>query len=277
MKFCSQCGKPLTDDMNFCSGCGHKIEKEIKTEINEEATVENERKEVVIESENQSSDEANKEEKKLSEDLCENSEETKTEDKEKESKELPKNVEETKIENNNATKENKGVPEIPKNLNNLNDKKSEINNTKHMVETSKFKNRVYGISELLMKHKKKTVCITIAVLLVVIFGAISLINKRPSFTNVYIEYLDSKYAEVADDDSWLRIDTNPYDIDDYYSEDGVNQLETAIEKLKLPSTLAEEMYETRAMDGRQEKSYNGINVSWTYHPSQGIEVLFTKE
>ncbi len=114
MKFCSQCGKPLTDDMNFCSNCGHKIEKESKEEVKEEV-LEKATEESVDESEIQSVEEKKEVKKECLEDLCEKSEETKAEDEEKKKdvkeppKELPKNVEETKSETDQKSIKLKGI------------------------------------------------------------------------------------------------------------------------------------------------------------------------
>lgn len=263
MKFCSKCGRPLTDDMNFCSGCGQKIEKEEKNEIDDKQVIEKETKESISEPIKNLSEENKSEISESPKDTSEDNEIF----------EVEKEEIESDCNNKKKTPENKSIPEIPKNSKDLG-----LNNIKeNFASTSKIKNQLSRVSEILKKNKKKSILITCAAFLVIVFGVIYQVNSRPSFTALYNGYLDSKYAEVADDDSWLRIDTNPYDIDDYNSDDAINQLEVAIEKLKLPSTLAEEMYETRAMDGRQVKNYNGISVSWTYHPSQGLEVLFTKE
>lgn len=239
MKFCSKCGKPLTDDMNFCSTCGHKVEKD-------------EEKEMIIQTTFNDSIAT----------LNEITDETK--------------VLKSEADEKDKVSGKKEVPKIPENA--ISRKADELkSNTENVSGNSSIKKRITKISEKLNKNKKKSIFVTLIVALILLVGVIFLLNMRPSFTTVYNDYLDSKYAEVAEDGSYLRIDTNPYDISDYNSKEGLTELETAIDKLKLPSTLKEEMYETRAMDGRQVKDYDGITVSWTYHPDQGLEVLFTKD
>lgn len=49
MKYCSKCGKLLTDDVNFCSSCGQKVEKEEKNEVDDKQVIEKEIKESVSE------------------------------------------------------------------------------------------------------------------------------------------------------------------------------------------------------------------------------------
>lgn len=154
MKFCSQCGKPLTDDMNFCSGCGHKVEKETKNEINEEVTVEKERKKTVIESENQSTEEIAKEEKEPSEALPKSFEEANTEDKE---------AKESVFESvtNSKEEKKKDVKEPPKEL--------PMHGEEMEVESNKKALKVKGIDVKKMinwmkNHKKASIAIVVVVI-----------------------------------------------------------------------------------------------------------------
>ena len=52
----------------------------------------------------------------------------------------------------------------------------------------------------------------------------------------------------------------------------------SIEKLNkalgLPDWLYEEMLRTRALDGRQKEDFDNIAVTWSYHPDQGMEVIY---
>jgi hypothetical protein len=34
------------------------------------------------------------------------------------------------------------------------------------------------------------------------------------------------------------------------------------------------MMETRALDGRQEETWSGYAVSWSYHPDDGFNAIF---
>lgn len=82
---------------------------------------------------------------------------------------------------------------------------------------------------------------------------------------------------VADDSSYLMIDTNPYNYkggDSSLIEAGLNHIETLNKALGLPDWLYEEMLKTRALDGRQKESFDNVTVTWSYHPDQGMEVIY---
>lgn len=85
---------------------------------------------------------------------------------------------------------------------------------------------------------------------------------------------DGYYCKVANDGSYITIDTNPLDLDDYSSSSAWSMIEDLNYELGLPDSLKEKMLHTRAMDGRQSAEYEYITVSWTYHPDQGLEATY---
>lgn len=104
---------------------------------------------------------------------------------------------------------------------------------------------------------------------------LSIVQPGPDFVSIYNTYLDSSYASVAQDGSYLEIDTNPNDYDDYSDVNAIQGLVNVIYLLDLPDSLIREMSSTRALDGRLSKTYDEVSVSWSYHPDNGLEVLFT--
>lgn len=46
--------------------------------------------------------------------------------------------------------------------------------------------------------------------------------------------------------------------------------------LDVPGTTLTRMESTRSMDGRQRDEVDGYTVEWTYHPDDGLDVLFSK-
>lgn len=42
----------------------------------------------------------------------------------------------------------------------------------------------------------------------------------------------------------------------------------------VPSSISAQMDSTRALDGRQSAEFDGIKVSWVYHPDSGIDMIF---
>ena len=87
----------------------------------------------------------------------------------------------------------------------------------------------------------------------------------------------SYYCKVASDGSYLSIDTNPSDIDDYYSETATEYVKKANEELGFSSVLYNKMSRTRALDGTQKDENDKVKVSWTYHPNRGLEVVYEKK
>jgi hypothetical protein len=72
----------------------------------------------------------------------------------------------------------------------------------------------------------------------------------------------------------MKLDTNPYDLDDYNNTATWSKIKSILVDLGFPSSVAEEMGETRALDGKQTASTDEYEVSWTYHPDSGLEVMF---
>lgn len=101
-------------------------------------------------------------------------------------------------------------------------------------------------------------------------------TSAETFKKFYEVYSDCMIT-VADDDSYLMIDTNPFNYKDGDSsliETGLDHIETINKALDLPDWLYEEMLKTRALDGRQKESFDNVTVTWSYHPDQGMEVIY---
>lgn len=96
----------------------------------------------------------------------------------------------------------------------------------------------------------------------------------PDFKKIYDELCKSSWATLASDGSYLRIDTNPYDREDYIDYEAYATIIAINGLLELPESLSEKMGETRALDGRQEQRYENVTVSWAYHPDSGLEVMY---
>lgn len=95
------------------------------------------------------------------------------------------------------------------------------------------------------------------------------------------------YCQLAKDESYLIIDTNPENVREYYwseikgapwelkyEADGMAYIVKANEALGLPSSITIKMGQTRALDGQQTETYGDIEVNWSYHPRHGLEVLY---
>ena len=106
------------------------------------------------------------------------------------------------------------------------------------------------------------------------------IDHGKSITETFKEFYEvysDRMITVADDNSYLMIDTNPYNQkggDSRLIEAGLDHIETLNKALGLPDWLYEEMLKTRALDGRQKESIDNVTVTWSYHPDQGMEVIY---
>lgn len=98
--------------------------------------------------------------------------------------------------------------------------------------------------------------------------------SRPNFKKIYKEYGEPYWADVAGDNSYLRIDTNPYDIEDELDFDAYYAILSINEEFGCPESLNSKMGETTALDGRQTEEYKNVIVSWKYHPDSGLEVMY---
>ena len=141
----------------------------------------------------------------------------------------------------------------------------------------------YAIKNQKIVKKRKTTIVVISIILgIIIF--ISIIAKNcgnsVDFNKIYDDYCNYSWAELGSDNSYLSIDTNPYDYDDkplYYSE-AYYAIEKINSHLGLPNSLFKDMGSTSALNGKQTRTYSDKNlmVTWSYHPDQGLEVTYSK-
>ena len=101
-------------------------------------------------------------------------------------------------------------------------------------------------------------------------------KSGPDFKSVFDKYCSSTYASVGSDGSYLSIDTNPYDIDEYVASGSIQALRDVNDALGLPDYILDDMGSTTALMGRQSEDFPdlGITVSWSYHPDSGLEVTY---
>ena len=43
--------------------------------------------------------------------------------------------------------------------------------------------------------------------------------------------------------------------------------------ISMPTAVQAHVGDTRALDGRQEDSWDGFTASWTYHPDEGMDMI----
>ena len=105
------------------------------------------------------------------------------------------------------------------------------------------------------------------------------VKAGPDLKALYDEFCSSIWAELGSDNSYLYVDTNPYNYDDgdsRYIYTVNDAIESINKKMGLPESLYNDMNQTSWSMGKQEEVFEsvGIKVSWTYHPDKGLEVTY---
>ena len=100
------------------------------------------------------------------------------------------------------------------------------------------------------------------------------VKEGPDFKAIYNTYCSSTYATVGSDGSYLSIDTNPYDLDDYTVSGSLQAIIDVNSALGLPDYVLNDMGSTTALMGRQTATFDDVTVSWSYHPDSGLEVTY---
>ena len=86
---------------------------------------------------------------------------------------------------------------------------------------------------------------------------------------------DINFATLSSDYSALTIDTNPKDTGySYYEDEATAAIVATNSFLNLPASVTEKMSSTRALDGMQSQNCGDFTVSWTYHPDNGLRVIY---
>ncbi|MFF2272218.1 hypothetical protein ACFVTX_08080 [Agromyces sp. NPDC058136] len=52
------------------------------------------------------------------------------------------------------------------------------------------------------------------------------------------------------------------------------ELDCIISAVDTPASVRSKMYETRSLDGRQEGAWGDLTASWSYHPDDGLDIIF---
>ena len=115
-----------------------------------------------------------------------------------------------------------------------------------------------------------------AAVIAIIFIFIA-IGGGTSFERKFSDIADKSYCEISSDGSYMIIDTNPLDIEDYYGADAMNSIEKINKKLGFSDSVYQKMLQTRSLDGRLSEANKKYTVSWTYHPDNGLEVIYEKK
>lgn len=110
-----------------------------------------------------------------------------------------------------------------------------------------------------------------AVVLVIVFNMM----HKPDMREIASEYADDSFCTVADDGSYIEIDTDPYDLGEYVTSGSLDAVRKINGELGLSESVYAHMTSTRALDGMQTYDDDKVEVRWTYHPDNGLEIIYS--
>ncbi len=103
-------------------------------------------------------------------------------------------------------------------------------------------------------------------------------ERKDMLDEAFIQCCDAdiNFATLSSDCSALTIDTNPEDNEYYssYEDEATAAIVATNSFLNLPASVTEKMSSTRALDGMQSQNCGDFTVSWTYHPDNGLRVIY---
>jgi hypothetical protein len=120
--------------------------------------------------------------------------------------------------------------------------------------------------------------VTIAVAPVVAVTAVAAVIASSASASPFESALDDcrlsdgRDAQILDDGKSLLLDMEGEESRGL----SLSSVACVLQELDVPESTMSKMDSTRALDGRQSDEFNGITVEWTYHPSDGMDVLFTR-
>lgn len=100
--------------------------------------------------------------------------------------------------------------------------------------------------------------------------------KTIQANNEILYALSSAYKKCHSSHTIMATDNLSISVDskNKYDTDSLNDIKTIIYTLDLPDSLYDSMSQTTALMGRQKETYGNYEVSWSYHPDNGLDVIF---
>lgn len=95
--------------------------------------------------------------------------------------------------------------------------------------------------------------------------------------SVYDAHCDAEWATLSSDGMSLQVDTNPSNREDYTNYKAYLAVSEINEALGLPDSVYSRMGSTSSMQGVQTAVSGNLTVSWTYHPDNGMEIIYAIE
>lgn len=126
------------------------------------------------------------------------------------------------------------------------------------------------------KIKRRSLILVVMFCIAACVFAFSACKKTPNFSTLYNDLSSKSGWTLGSDGSYLRADTNTFDLEDYSNSSVLSEIKSMNRKMGLPESLYNDMINTTWSMGKQQEIFEniGISVSWTYHPDKGLEVTY---
>ncbi len=99
------------------------------------------------------------------------------------------------------------------------------------------------------------------------------VGQPTALEKAYSQYEDlgitSSSIELVDDGRTIIVDGEG----DEQSGAPMEAIASLVTALEMPTSIVTKIENTRALDGTQSDSWDGIEVSWSYHPDTGIDMV----
>jgi len=110
----------------------------------------------------------------------------------------------------------------------------------------------------------------------VLAGGVAFVLTRDTSTRLEKAAAACKLSGIIDDDG------RTLSMDRVAAEEDPGRVkytdyECVLDQLGVPRAVRDHMGATRAMDGMQTDTWDGINARWNYHPKGGIDITLTEE
>jgi hypothetical protein len=77
-------------------------------------------------------------------------------------------------------------------------------------------------------------------------------------------------TKIADNGKTLLVDSRG---EEDYTGISYDSMTCIFNAITMPTAVQAHVGDTRALDGRQEDSWDGFTASWSYHPDQGMDMI----
>lgn len=125
------------------------------------------------------------------------------------------------------------------------------------------------------KNLKWLIVAAVALVLVIaLIAVLGSLGRPKNFNQLFGDIAAKKYITIAEDGTWMELDTNPSNKEDYFDMESYNMISTINERLGFDGYLFKEMGSTRSVDGRQSAECENYSVTWSYHPDKGLEAIY---